>query len=319
MKERSPTIVQIGPLSERMNQELPASHQVLQLWKQTDRAAALAAHADSIRIAVTSATHGCTAETIEALPHLQAICSWGVGYEKLDIDAARARGIQVSNTPDVLNDCVADLAWALILATARRVGQAERYVRQGRWGGTHDGTFPLGTRVSGKRLGILGLGRIGAAIARRGAGFDMDIRYHNRTPKPEFAWQYEASLTALAEWADFLVVACVGGPTTHHLVSAEVIRALGARGTLVNISRGPVVDEQALVQALQEGALGAAGLDVFEREPHVPPALLDMDNVVLMPHQGSATVETRRAMEDLVLQNLDAFLRTGRVLTPVWE
>lgn len=319
MKERSPTIVQIGPLSERMNQELSASHQVLQLWKQTDRAAALAAHADSIRIAVTSATHGCTAETIEALPRLQAICSWGVGYEKLDIDAARARGVQVSNTPDVLNDCVADLAWALILATARRVGQAERYVRQGRWGGTHDGTFPLGTRVSGKRLGILGLGRIGAAIARRGTGFDMDIRYHNRTPKPEFAWQYEPSLTALAEWADFLVVACVGGPTTHHLVSAEVIRALGAKGTLVNISRGPVVDEQALVQALREGALGAAGLDVFEQEPHVPPALLDMDNVVLMPHQGSATVETRRAMEDLVLQNLDAFLRTGRVLTPVWE
>lgn len=319
MNEKSPTIVQIGPLSERMNRELSASHHALELWKQADKAAALATHADSIRVVVTSATHGCNAETIEALPNLQAICSWGVGYEKLDIDAARARGVQVSNTPDVLNDCVADLAWALILATARRVGQAERYVRQGRWGGTHDGTFPLGTRVSGKRLGILGLGRIGAAIAQRGAGFDMDIRYHNRSPKPECGWHYEPSLTALAEWADFLVVACVGGPTTHHLVSAEVIRALGAKGTLVNISRGPVVDEQALVLALQEGALGAAGLDVFEHEPQVPPALLEMDNVVLMPHQGSATVETRRAMEDLVLQNLDAFLRTGRVLTPVWE
>jgi lactate dehydrogenase-like 2-hydroxyacid dehydrogenase len=319
MNANSPTIVQIGPLSDRINQELSSRHPVLQLWKQADRAAALAAHADTLRIAVTSATHGCSVDTIEALPGLQAVCSWGVGYEKLDIEAARARGVQVSNTPDVLNDCVADLAWALILATARRVGQAERYVRASRWGGTHDGTFPLGARVSGKRLGILGLGRIGAAIARRGAGFDMDIRYHNRTPRPESAWHYEPSLTALAEWADFLVVACVGGPTTHHLVGAEVIRALGAKGTLVNISRGPVVDEQALVQALQEGALGAAGLDVFEQEPYVPPALLEMDNVILMPHQGSATVETRRAMEDLVLQNLDAFLRTGRVLTPVWE
>nr|MBF0682618.1 2-hydroxyacid dehydrogenase [Pseudomonas sp.] len=319
MTSLSPTIVQIGPLSERINHELSSQHRVLQLWRHTDPAAALAAHAHTIRIAVTSASHGCSAQMIEALPQLQAICSWGVGYEKLDVQAARARSVQVSNTPDVLNDCVADLAWALILATARRVGQAERYVRRGSWGGTHDGTFPLGNRVSGKRLGILGLGRIGAAIARRGTGFDMDIRYHNRKERPDAPWRYEPSLRALAEWADFLVVACVGGAATHHLVNAEVIEALGVKGTLVNIARGPVVDEQALVRALQEGTLGAAGLDVFEHEPHVPPALLDMDNVVLMPHQGSATVETRRAMEDLVLQNLDAFLRTGKVLTPVWE
>lgn len=316
MPSTAPTIVQIGPMSERIGAAAHAQG-VLPLWQQPDPAAALAQHAGTLRIALTSASHGCTVELINALPGLQAICSWGVGYEKLDVATAHARGIQVSNTPDVLNDCVADLAWALMLATARRIGQGERYVRGGNWQATHDGSFPLGMRVSGKRLGILGLGRIGVAIAQRGAGFNMDIRYHNRSQRPDAPWQYEASLTELARWADFLVVACVGGAATHHLVNAEVMAALGAKGTLINIARGPVVDEKALVQALQEGRLGAAGLDVFEHEPAVPQALLDMNNVVLMPHVGSATTETRRAMEDLVLQNLQAFLDTGKVVTPV--
>lgn len=313
----SPTLLQIGPLSERLTQEIASRHSVLALWREPDPAAALARHADTLRLVVTSATHGCTAAQIDALPRLQAICSWGVGYEKLDIEAAHARGVQVSNTPDVLNDCVADLAWALMLATARRIGHGERYVRAGKWGATHDGSFPLGQRVSGKRLGILGLGRIGVAIAERGAGFKMDIRYHNRNARPDAPWAFESRLVDLARWADFLVVACVGGAATHHLVDAGVIDALGAKGTLINIARGPVIDETAMVKALEEGRLGAAGLDVFEHEPRVPEALRGLDQVVLMPHVGSATVETRRAMEDLVLQNLQSLVETGKVITPV--
>lgn len=291
-------------------------YDVIKLWEHADPQAALAEHGTGVRAVVTTATHGCSAATINALPDLQAVCSWGVGYEKLDIKAAHARGVQVSNTPDVLTDCVADLAWALILATSRRICQADRYVRAGRWGGTHDGKFPLASRVSGKRLGVLGLGRIGEAIAQRGTGFGMDIRYHNRREKTS-PWTFEPNLEKLAEWADFLVVACVGGAETHHLVSADVIRALGPTGVLVNIARGPVVDETALVAALTSGQLGGAGLDVFEHEPKVPEALYPLDNVVLLPHVGSGTVETRGQMEDLVFENLTAFFATGKVVTPV--
>lgn len=317
MPPTAPTIAQIAPVSERVTEALARQGEVLQLWRESEPMAALARHADSLTLAVTSASYGCSSEQIKAMPRLRAICSWGVGYETLAIDTAHANGVQVSNTPDVLNDCVADLAWALLLASARRIGHAERYVRAGKWGATHDGKFPLGRRVSGKRLGILGLGRIGMAIAQRAAGFSLDIRYHNRSPRPGTAWRYEASLVELAAWADFLVVACVGGSGTHHLVDADVIDALGRDGTLINIARGPVIDEQAMVRALRDGRLGAAGLDVFEHEPRVPEALRAMDNVVLTPHVGSATLETRRAMEDLVLENVQAFLATGKVVTPV--
>lgn len=313
----SPTVLQIGPLSEPLTAELAARYELVPLWRVADQAAALARHADDIRAVVTSATAGCTAGIIDALPGLRAICSWGVGYETVDVAAAHARGVQVSNTPDVLNECVADLAWGLMLATSRRIAQGDRYVRAGRWKATHDGDFPLGTRVSGKRLGILGLGRIGMDIAKRAAGFDMSIRYHNRSRRDDVPWDYAARLTDLASWADILVVACVGGAATHHLVDAEVIDTLGAKGTLINISRGPVVDEAAMVAALREGRLGAAGLDVFEHEPAVPAPLLAMDNVVLLPHIGSASLETRRAMEDLVVRNLEAFFATGKVITPV--
>jgi len=312
-------IIQVGSLagSPTANRSLAERYDIVELWKYPDRKAALAEHGKGITAVVTSANHGADAELINALPDLKAICSWGVGYETIDVAAAHARDIQVSNTPDVLTDCVADLAWGLILASSRRLCAADRYVRQGKWGGTHDGRFPLGARVTGKRLGILGLGRIGEAIAQRGTGFGMQIRYHNRRERADVPWTYESSLVSLADWADFLVVACIGGATTHHLVDAGVLRALGPQGTLINIARGPVVDEQALVKAIQEGALGAAGLDVFEHEPRVPEALFDMDNVVLLPHIGSATHETRQAMEDLLLQNLRAFLETGKVLTAV--
>jgi lactate dehydrogenase-like 2-hydroxyacid dehydrogenase len=210
---------------------------------------------------------------------------------------------------------VADLAWALLLAAARRTSVADRYVKTGQWRSI--GAFPLSTRVSGKRMGILGLGRIGEAIARRGSGFGMEIGYHNRRARAGVPYRYVESLVELARWADFLVVACEGGPATRHLVSAEVLDALGPRGIVVNIARGSVIDEAAMVRALAEGRLGGAGLDVLEHEPAVPPELLGMDQVALTPHVGSATHETRREMAQLVLDNLASFLAGRGLLTLV--
>ena len=283
-------------------------YDVVELWKFPDRKAALAEHGKGITAIVTSANFGANAELINALPDLKAICSWGVGYETIDVAAAQARGVQVSNTPDVLTDCVADLAWGLLIAAARRMGQGERFVRSGQWGQIH-GSIPLGMRVSGKKLGIVGLGRIGDAIAKRGAGFDMQVRYHNRRQRDDVAYGYEASLVELARWADFLIVATVGGAGTRHLVNQEVLEALGPKGIVVNIARGPVIDETALVAALEAGKLGWAALDVFEHEPRVPQALLGSDQAVLLPHIGSATLETRQDMENLMLENLRAFSR----------
>lgn len=311
-------ILQVGSLSgsPSANQRLADGYDVLELWKHADRKAALAEHGKGITAMVTSASIGADADLIAALPDLKAICSWGVGYETIDVQAARQRGVLVSNTPDVLTDCVADLAWGLMIAGARRMSLGDRYVRAGRWGQVH-GSIPLGTRVSGKKLGIVGLGRIGQAIARRGDGFDMQVRYHNRRKRSDVPYGYEASLVELARWADFLVVATVGGAGTRHLVDSAVIEALGPKGVIVNIARGPVIDEQALVAALESGKLGCAALDVFEYEPNVPDALKTSDNTVLLPHIGSATYETRLAMEDLMLENLQAYFQTGKLVTPV--
>jgi lactate dehydrogenase-like 2-hydroxyacid dehydrogenase len=313
-------IIQVGSYagSPTANDRLARDYDVVELWKYPDRNAALAEHGKGITALVTSASFGCTAEMMEALPDLKAICSWGVGYETLDIAAAQRRGIQVSNTPDVLTDCVADLAWGLMIAAARRIAYGDRFVRSGAWGQVH-GSIPLGSRVSGKKLGIVGLGRIGQAIAKRGAGFDMDVRYHSRRQRDDAPYQYEASLVDLAAWADFLVVATVGGPGTYHLISREVLEALGPKGTIINIARGPVIDEAALIHALQAGKLGSAALDVFEHEPKVPDELKANDNVVLLPHIGSATYETRTEMENLMIANLESFLATGKVITPVTE
>jgi lactate dehydrogenase-like 2-hydroxyacid dehydrogenase len=313
-------IIQVGSYagSPTANERLAREYDIVELWKFPDRLAALAEHGKGVDVLVTSANFGCTAEMIDALPDLKAICSWGVGYETIDIKAAHRRGVQVSNTPDVLTDCVADLAWGLLIASARRIAYGDRFVRKGGWGQVH-GSIPLGTRVSGKKLGIVGLGRIGQAIAKRAGGFDMEVRYHSRRPRNDVPYTYEASLIDLAGWADFLVVATVGGPGTWHLISREVIEALGPKGTIINIARGPVIDEAALVDALQAGKLGSAALDVFEHEPKVPDALKTSDNVVLLPHIGSATYETRRDMEDLMIENLESFLKTGKVITPVTE
>jgi lactate dehydrogenase-like 2-hydroxyacid dehydrogenase len=241
---------------------------------------------------------------------VRVISSFGVGLDAVDLDAARERGIAVGYTPDVLNDCVADTAMLLLLDAARGGSASDRFLRRGEW---VKGTFPLTTRVSGKRLGIVGLGRIGRAIARRAAGFDLEIRYHNRRPVSGVPYSYVSSLVELARWCDFLVVASAGGAQSRGLISAQVLDALGPEGFLVNISRGSVVDEPALVQALVEKRIAGAGLDVFEDEPNVPPALMALDNAVLLPHVASATRETRQAMADLVLDNLVTFFATGAV------
>ncbi len=224
------------------------------------------------------------------------------------------KGVVVTNTPDVLTDCVADLAMALLVDVARGISAGDRYVRAGRW---PKGAMPLATKASGKRLGIVGLGRIGRAIATRAEGFDMQIRYHNRRQSPDSPYGYEKSLEDLARWCDFLMVATAGGETTRGLVSAAVIDALGPAGFLVNIARGSVVDEPALVSALAGKRIAGAALDVFADEPRVSEALIAMDNVVLTPHIASATTETRAAMGQLVLDNLASFFRDGHALTPV--
>jgi lactate dehydrogenase-like 2-hydroxyacid dehydrogenase len=246
---------------------------------------------------------GADAALIAALPNLEIIANFGVGYDWVDVPAAKARGIPVTNTPDVLTDEVADLAMALILDSARQISRADRFVRAGKW---LDGNFPLARTVAGRSLGIVGLGRIGMAIGRRAEAFRMQVLWHGPRPKPDVAWPFVADLLEIARLADFLMVICPLTPATRGLISAEVLAALGPEGTLVNLARGAVVDEPALVEALQSGTLGAAALDVFSHEPHVPEALLTMDNVVLQPHLGSATLETRTAMGQVMIDNLAA-------------
>jgi lactate dehydrogenase-like 2-hydroxyacid dehydrogenase len=266
-------------------------------------------------VAVTSGRFGVGTDLMADLPNLQAVINFGVGYDTTDVAQADERGIAVSNTPDVLNDCVADTAMALYVDVLRRTSAADRYVRRGDWLGK--GNFPLATKASGKRVGILGLGRIGRVIARRLEGFDCTISYHNRKPVQGVRYAYEPSLVELARNSDVLIVAAAGGPESVHLVDSKVIDALGPDGYLINIARGSVVDEQALVAALLAGKLGGAGLDVFAEEPKVPEDLLALDNVVLLPHLGSGTHETRAAMAELTLANLAQFAAEGTLVTPV--
>jgi lactate dehydrogenase-like 2-hydroxyacid dehydrogenase len=303
-------ILQNGPLSPWLEEQLAAKYEVLPLHKQADQAAFLREQGPRIEGMATSGKAGAKGTLIDALPKLRVISSFGVGYDAIDVERAHARGIPIGYTPEVLNDCVADTAFALLMDVARGISASDRFVRRGDW---LKGNYPLATRVSGKKLGIVGLGRIGKVIARRAAGFDLEIRYHNRRPVEGIDFQYEPTLTGLAAWCDFLVIIAAGGAGTRHLVNADVLKALGPQGFLVNVARGSVVDEQALVMALQDKAIAGAGLDVFDDEPNVPPALFALDNVVLAPHVASGTHETRRAMGELTLSNLDAFFATGQV------
>ncbi|MFZ5556453.1 MAG: 2-hydroxyacid dehydrogenase [Pseudomonadota bacterium] len=285
------------------------------LWLAPDRNALVAEVAPRVRGMTTTGMVGAGADLIEALPQLEIIACFGVGYDAIDVAAAKRRNVIVTNTPDVLTDCVADLAMSLLLASARRICEAERYVRAGKW---LQGHFPLSTKVGGKTCGLVGLGRIGQAVAKRAEAFGMRVAWHGPRRK-DVPYPYHADLVELAKVSDFLVVTAPGGEDTFHLVEEAVLNALGPTGTLVNVARGSVVDEPALIRALQDKRLGAAALDVFEHEPRIPDALLAMGNVVLLPHLGSATRETRGAMGQLVVDNLRAHFAGKPVLTPVPE
>ena len=308
-------VLRVGQFEPTFNDELVARYQIPTLPDGPGRAEFLAEHTAGIRVVLTSGRPGLDADTIAALPNLEVIVNNGAGVDLIDLDAAKRRGIGVSNTPDVLSDTVADTALGLIVMTLRRFGAADRYVRAGRW--VRDGSFPYGRDVSGLQVGILGLGRIGSAIATRLLGFDCAIAYHNRHRIEGSPYRYAESPLQLAESVDVLVVATTGDHKTRHLVDRAVLEALGPDGYLINIARGGVVDQDALVELVTGGGLGGAGLDVFADEPNVPAELLGLDNVVLFPHIGSATARTRRAMALLAIRNLESYLATGELVTPV--
>lgn len=253
---------------------------------------------------------------IERLDAAHVISVFGVGYDGVDAAAALERGIPVTHTPGVLNDDVADMAMALVLGIARRVAEGDRHVRDGRW---PDGPLALGRKVSGARMGIVGMGRIGQAIAQRAAAFGMTIAYNARSARPALPYAFVPDATTLAGQSDFLVAITPGGAGTRHLIHAGVLAALGPRGFLINVARGSVVDEAALIEALRAGSIAGAGLDVFANEPQVPEALRELPNVLLSPHTASATAETRQAMADLAFANLHAGVQGQALLTPVPE
>lgn len=306
-------VLLLAPLYPPTQAELEARHRVVRLWEAPDRGAQLDALADTCRVAVTHAGRGIDAATIARLPRLELVAVFGVGLDAIDVEACRGRGIAISNTPDVLTEDVADLALALLLGTLRRIPQGDRFVREGRW---RQGPMPSTPSLQQRKVGIVGLGRIGMAIARRCAAFNTELAYFGPRPKAGVEYRYFDDIVALARWADVLVAACPGGPATHRLISRAALEALGPDGVFVNIARGSVVDQAALVELLAAGRLGGAGLDVFDDEPKVPEALCALDNVALQPHQGSGTVLTRGAMGRLVLDNVAAWMEGRPLLTP---
>ncbi|KAA0682235.1 2-hydroxyacid dehydrogenase [Roseomonas genomospecies 6] len=299
-----PEILLVEPMMPYIEAALDAGYTVHRLAAAPDRDRLVAEVGPRVRAVVTGGGTGVGNAVMDACPNLGIVAINGVGTDAVDLKHAASRGVRVTNTPDVLTDDVADLAIGLMIAGSRRMMVGDRFVRAGRWPG---GSLPLARKVTGKRLGILGLGRIGQAIAQRAAGFGMDIAYTNRKPRGDVPYRFVASPVDLARESDILIVAASAGADARNMVNRAVIEALGPDGLLVNVARGAVVDEPELVAALADGRLGGAALDVFANEPHAPEALFGLDSVVLQPHQASATVETRKAMGDLVLANLSAF------------
>lgn len=307
------TVLQVGPMPPFVEGPLHEEFNVLRL-PDAEVEKFLATNSSQVGVVVTTSVTGVDAHLMRALPELRAIVNFGVGFDKIDVHTADELGVVVSNTPDVLTDCVADMAVGLLIDVARGISASDRFVRRGDW---LQGSYPLGTRVSGKRVGILGLGRIGLAIAARLEAFGTTVAYHGRRRVADVTYPWHESLTDLAENSDFLIVAVASNSATAGIISAEVLEALGPKGYLINISRGAVVDEAALVDALVQQRIAGAGLDVFAHEPYVPQELLNLDNVVLAPHTGSATAETRQDMADLFLTNLRQFVNEGTLSTPI--
>ena len=294
-------ILQTHKLLQSCEAALATRYIVHKLHEAADRDALIAAVAGSVR-GIAGGNVG--PALMDRLPKLEIVANFGVGYDTIDTKAAKARNIRVTNTPNVLNDAVAEITLGLMIALARRLPQADQHVRQGKWPA---GNYPLQVELNGKSVGILGLGRIGKEIAVRAQAMKMRVAYHGRRPQPDEPFTYYASLLDMARDVDWLVLIAPGGKATEKIVSREVLEALGPDGHLVNMARGSLVDEAALVELLVAGRLGGAALDVFEKEPQVPAELLALDNVVLSPHQGSATQQTRNKMGALVVANLDAW------------
>jgi lactate dehydrogenase-like 2-hydroxyacid dehydrogenase len=311
----NPHVLAVARLSALLLPQLQAAFNLHDRLHDTD-AAAFALVAPQVRAIAASGESKVSAELMARLPTLEIISVMGVGYDGIDVAAAKARGVVVTHTPNVLNDDVADLALGLMLCAARQLPAADRYVRSGQW--ATSGAMPLARKMSGARLGLVGMGRIGQAIAHRALAFGMSVAYTSRQPK-DVPHRYLPSAVALAAEVDFLVVITPGGAATRHLINAEVLAALGTKGILVNVARGSVVDEAALIDALERGVIGGAGLDVFENEPNVPERLRALPQVVLAPHIGSATGQTRQTMADLAFANLKAHFGGQPLPSPVPE
>jgi hydroxypyruvate reductase len=310
-----PAVLEIVDVHPGTTAQLEQSYALHRLWQANDPQVLIAKVAAEVRAVVTNGIAGVKGEVIEALPKLEIIGVFGVGVDSVNLGTAKSRGVRVTNTPDVLTTGVAELAMALLLDVARKVAANDRYLRAGRW--LKEGDPPLARSLSGRRMGIVGLGRIGRAVAKRAEAFEMTVCYCGPTRKPDAGYEHYDDLVAMAKAVDVLMITCVGGTTTAGLIGREVIEALGPDGLLINVSRGSVVDEPALVDALVSGRLGGAGLDVFAKEPQVPEALFALETVVLQPHQGSASEETRAAMGRLTLDNLEAHFAGRPLPTPV--
>jgi lactate dehydrogenase-like 2-hydroxyacid dehydrogenase len=294
-----------------------AAHFTLhRLWEQSDPEAYLATHAGTIRAIAGSFKKRLDGAWLGRFPKLEFVANFGVGYDGVDAAWCGKNGVIVSNTPDVLTEEVADLALGLLLSTIRQLPQADAYLRRGEW---LKGNYPLTTTLRGRKVGIVGLGRIGKAIARRLEGFGIDIAYHGRSRQADVSYAYHPTLVGMAAEVDVLLSVAPGGADTNRIINAEVLKALGPNGILINVGRGTVVDEPALIEALRSGTILSAGLDVFEDEPKVPQALIDMPHVVLLPHVGSASHHTRDLMGNLVVDNLISWFSGKGPLTPVAE
>ncbi|MGE0971915.1 2-hydroxyacid dehydrogenase [Klebsiella sp. WOUb02] len=297
-------VLLVAPVIETLQEQLAAKFPLLRLYEQNDPIAFLREQGENVAAVVTRGDVGVQNAVLELLPHAGLIAIFGVGTDAVDLEYARSRQIAISITSGVLTNDVADLAMGLLLAGSRQLCQGDRFVREGRW---LNGGLPLATQVSGKRIGILGMGNIGQAIARRARGFDMQVLYTDRKPVAESDYQRCADLHTLAHESDFLVIAASGGEANRGLIDASVFNVMPKRAWLINIARGSLVDEKALIQALQDGVIAGAALDVFEDEPRVPAELIALDNVVLQPHVASATHETRQKMSDVVFANVAAY------------
>jgi lactate dehydrogenase-like 2-hydroxyacid dehydrogenase len=310
---KKPVVLMIGPYSDNDMRHLEADYDIIRLWED-DNGAIMARRAADVRAIATRGDLGTDKALIERLPNLEMIGCFGVGTDGIDRTATRPRGIKISNTPDVLTEDVADLALALMLAIARDIPKGEQIVRQGLW---PKGGLELVTRMNGKRLGIVGLGRIGKAIARRAEAFNMPVSYYGRREQADVPYAYHDELPSLAAASDFLVAIVPGGTDTKNLIGADVFEALGPQGFFINVARGSVVDEPALLHALENNIIKGAALDVYWNEPDINPRFFSLGNVVLHPHHGSGTVETRAAMGQLVRDNLAAHFAGKPLLTPV--